>query len=69
MRSLTASPTSSGRPTARPRATFQKLKDRKILVRLMAYDGYPEGLRISVGTDEEIDRFLDVLRQTVTCNP
>lgn len=50
------------------RATFQKLKDRKILVRLMAYPGYPEGLRISVGTDEEIDRFLDVLRQTVTCN-
>ena len=35
------------------------LKERKILVRLMSYPGYPEGLRISVGTDEEIDRLLD----------
>ena len=51
----------TGGPPARP--TFQALKDRKILVRLMAYPGYPEGLRISVGTDEEIDRLLDALRQ------
>jgi histidinol-phosphate aminotransferase len=53
-----------GGPPAR--ATFQALKDRRILVRLMAYPGYPEGLRISVGTDEEIDRFLAELRQIVT---
>src|SRR5262249_13528918 len=53
----------TGGPPAR--ATFQKLKDRKILVRLMAYPGYPEGLRISVGTDQEIDYFLDALRQIV----
>ena len=33
------------------RETFQKLKDRKILVRLMSYPGYPEGLRITVGTE------------------
>lgn len=42
-------------------ATYQALKDRKILVRRMQYPGRPEGLRISVGTDEEIDRFLAVL--------
>jgi histidinol-phosphate aminotransferase len=53
----------TGGPPARE--TFQKLKDRRILVRLMAYPGYPEGLRISVGTDEEIDRLLDVLGQIV----
>jgi histidinol-phosphate aminotransferase len=53
----------TGGPPAR--ATFQRLKDRKILVRLMAYPGYPEGLRISVGTDEEIDRFLAALREIV----
>jgi histidinol-phosphate aminotransferase len=51
----------TGGPPARE--TFQRLKDRKILVRLMAYPGYPEGLRISVGTDEEIDCLLGALRQ------
>jgi histidinol-phosphate aminotransferase len=45
------------------RATFQRLKERRILVRLMSYPGYPEGLRISVGTDDEIDRLLEALRR------
>jgi histidinol-phosphate aminotransferase len=45
------------------RETFQSLKDRKILVRLMAYPGYPEGLRITIGTDQEIDQLLKNLRQ------
>jgi histidinol-phosphate aminotransferase len=45
------------------RETFQRLKDRKILVRLMAYPGYPEGLRITIGTDQEIDQLLKNLRQ------
>ena len=51
----------TGGAPARP--TFQQLKERRILVRLMSYPGYPEGLRISVGTDEEIDRLLEALRQ------
>ena len=46
-----------------PRPIFQALKERRILVRLMTYSGYPEGLRITVGTDEEIDQLLDALRQ------
>ena len=29
----------------------------------MNYPGYPEGLRISVGTDGEIDQLLDAMRQ------
>jgi histidinol-phosphate aminotransferase len=41
------------------------LKDRKILVRLMRYPGHPDGLRISVGTDEEIDNLLDAWRGLV----
>jgi histidinol-phosphate aminotransferase len=49
-----------GRPA---RETFQRLKDRKILVRLMSYPGYPDGLRITVGTDTEIDRLLELLTQ------
>jgi histidinol-phosphate/aromatic aminotransferase/cobyric acid decarboxylase-like protein len=28
----------------------------------MNYEGYGDGLRISVGSDEEIDRLLDELR-------
>jgi histidinol-phosphate aminotransferase len=49
----------TGGPPARP--MFQALKDRKILVRYMSYEGYPDGLRISVGTDAEIDRLLAVM--------
>jgi histidinol-phosphate aminotransferase len=51
-----------GRPA---RETFQRLKDHKILVRLMNYPGYAEGLRISVGTDAEIDRLLEILAEIV----
>jgi histidinol-phosphate aminotransferase len=45
------------------RGTFQKLKDRKILVRLMTYPGYPDGLRMTIGTDAEIDTLLESLKQ------
>ncbi len=40
---------------------YEELKERKILVRYMNYDGY-DGLRISVGTDAEIDKLLGELR-------
>jgi len=40
---------------------YEALKQRKVLVRYMNYDGY-DGLRISVGTDAEIDRLLSELR-------
>jgi histidinol-phosphate aminotransferase len=42
-------------------ATYESLKARKILVRLMRYPGQPDGLRITVGTDAEIDRLLEAL--------
>jgi histidinol-phosphate aminotransferase len=42
--------------------TYQALKARQILVRLMRYPGHPDGLRITVGTDAEIDRLLENLR-------
>jgi histidinol-phosphate aminotransferase len=41
---------------------YEELKRRKILVRYMAYDGYGDGLRISVGTDAEVDRLLEELK-------
>ena len=42
-------------------AHYEELKKRNILVRYMNYEGYGDGLRISVGTDEEIDRLLSEL--------
>ena len=52
-------------PTRSHRAIYEGLKARKILVRFMTYrdvptavDGVLTGLRISVGTDAEVDRML-----------
>lgn len=44
---------------------YERLKERKILVRLMRYPGHPDGLRITVGTDAEIDQLLENLRTLV----
>ncbi len=41
---------------------YEKLKDQQILVRYMDYPGWGEGLRISVGTDDQIDACLGMLR-------
>jgi histidinol-phosphate aminotransferase len=40
------------------KSIFEELKKRNILVRYMAYEGYGDGLRITVGSDAEIDRLL-----------
>ncbi len=53
------------RHTKRPhKELYEALKERKILVRYMNYSGY-DGLRITVGTDAEIDRTLAELRKIV----
>ena len=55
-----------GRRTDRPvKPIYEELKRRKILVRYMNYEGHGDGLRITVGTDAEIDRLLDELRGMV----
>jgi histidinol-phosphate aminotransferase len=43
---------------------FEELKKRQILVRYMNYPGHGDGLRISVGSDEQIDRLLEELKRT-----
>jgi histidinol-phosphate aminotransferase len=43
------------------KAIYEGLKRRHILVRYMLYEGYGDGLRISIGTDAEIDRLLEEL--------
>jgi histidinol-phosphate aminotransferase len=42
---------------------FEELKQRKILVRYMNYPSYGDGLRISVGSETDIDRLLDELKR------
>ncbi len=44
---------------------YEELKKRMILVRYMNYPGYGDGLRITVGTDAEVDRLLEELRRLV----
>jgi histidinol-phosphate aminotransferase len=44
---------------------YQQLKRDRVLVRYMNYPGWGDGLRISVGTDEQIDACLALLRTMV----
>lgn len=48
-------------PAVPVKPLFDGLKQRQILVRYMNYAGWGDGLRISVGTDEQTDACLDVL--------
>ena len=47
------------------KSVYDGLRERKILVRLMRYEGRGEGLRITVGTDEEIDVLIVALGEVV----
>jgi len=44
---------------------YQQLKQAGVLVRYMNYPAWGDGLRISVGTDEQVDACLSLLRTTV----
>ena len=44
---------------------YEYLKQNGILVRSMNYPGWGEGLRISVGTDEQTDRCVDLIEQAI----
>jgi histidinol-phosphate aminotransferase len=44
------------------RPLYEKLKEQRILVRYMDYVGWGDGLRVSVGTDEQIDALLAALK-------
>src|SRR5262249_3429531 len=57
------------RRDSRPvKPVYEELKRRGILVRYMAYEGYGDGLRITVGTDVEVDRLLQELRDPLVCS-
>lgn len=44
---------------------YEQLKRERILVRYMDYPGWGDGLRISVGTDEQIDTCLERIKALV----
>jgi histidinol-phosphate aminotransferase len=51
------------RQAAKP--LYERLKAAQVLVRYMNYAGWSDGLRISVGTDEQIDALLGLLKGMV----
>ena len=53
------------RPGGTVEPIYQELKRRKILVRYMNYAGWGDGLRITVGTDRQIDVCLEQLQRLV----
>lgn len=48
-------------PTRELKPLYESLKNDKVLVRYMNYAGWGEGLRISVGTDSQVDACLSLL--------
>ncbi len=52
-------------PAQPARTIYQKLREQRVLVRYMNYPRWKDGLRISVGTDAQIDVLLSLLRQMV----
>ena len=50
-------------PSLGLRPLYERLKAERILVRFMDYAGWGDGLRISVGTDEQIDACLAALER------
>jgi histidinol-phosphate aminotransferase len=52
-------------PRAPVKSLYEQLKQSRVLVRYMSYQGWPEGLRISVGSDEQVDACLGLLRSMV----
>jgi histidinol-phosphate aminotransferase len=55
-------------PSQAAKPIYEGLKASRVLVRYMQYPGWGDGLRISVGTDGEIDALLGLLAEIVGGN-
>ena len=55
----------STHPAQPVRPLYERLKQDRILIRYMDYPGWGDGLRISVGTDRQIDACLDRLKAII----
>lgn len=49
-------------PTRPVQPLYEELKNNRVLVRYMNYPGWADGLRISVGTDEQVDACIALLK-------
>jgi histidinol-phosphate aminotransferase len=49
-------------PTRPVQPLYEELKSNRVLVRYMNYPGWSDGLRISVGTDEQVDACTALLK-------
>ena len=49
-------------PTRPVQPLYEELKNNRVLVRYMNYPGWSDGLRISVGTDEQVDACTALLK-------
>jgi histidinol-phosphate aminotransferase len=47
------------------RQLYEELKAAGVLVRYMNYPNWGDGIRITVGNDEQIDAFLTILQPLV----
>ena len=52
-------------PTSEVKPIYEYLKENRILVRYMSYPNWKEGLRISVGTDDQINACLSLIQSKV----
>ena len=52
-------------PSKAAKSLYEALKDNRVLVRYMNYTEWGDGLRISVGTDDQIDACLALLKSMV----
>lgn len=52
-------------PQREVKPLYEELKRKQILVRYMRYAGWPDGLRISVGSDDQIEALLGMVRGMV----
>ena len=44
-------------------AVFERLRNRGVLVRYFDTDGLRSGVRVTVGTDSQMDRFLAIMTE------
>ncbi len=52
-------------PPARSKTIYEQLKQRQVLIRYMNYTRWSDGIRISVGSDDQIDALFTLLKEII----
>jgi len=56
-------------PALAVKPLYERLKAQRVLVRYMDYPGWGDGLRVSVGSDDQVDACLRLLEEIIGSNP